>query len=138
MNRFLTTKKQISTLAEVNVIPLVDIVFTLLIIFMIIAPMIHRGIEVQVPESSVGSTLPDHDYHIISLELDGTLWFDNHSATLESLHEHLEPLSPDQTLYIQSDARAAYGDVVAVLAYLKERGFQRVGLLTTPRAADRP
>ena len=59
MSKFFVTKKTAMTLSEVNVIPLVDIVFTLLIIFMILAPMIHKGIEVQVPDSSVGETLSE-------------------------------------------------------------------------------
>ena len=134
MKAFFNTKKPIGTLSEVNVIPLVDIVFTLLIIFMIIAPMIHKGIEVQVPDSSVGSMMPDHEYHIVSITHEGNLWFDNQNVTIETLQEHLQSLSQAETLYIQSDARVPYGQVVTVLTHLKEQGFQRVGLITTPRA----
>ncbi len=123
-------------MSEVNVIPLVDIVFTLLIIFMIIAPMIHKGIEVQVPESSVGSMMPDHEYHIVSITQEGDVWFDNQTVTLETIQEQLSALSPEETLYIQSDARVPYGRVVTVLTYLKEHGFQRVGLITTPQSGD--
>jgi len=118
------------------VIPLVDIVFTLLIIFMIIAPMIHKGIEVQVPESSVGSMMPDHEYHIVSITQSGELWLDNQAVTLESLQEHLQSLPQEETLYIQSDANVPYGQVVSVLTFLKEHGFQRVGLVTTPQSED--
>lgn len=117
-------------------IPLVDIVFTLLIIFMIIAPMIHKGIEVQVPESSVGSMMPDHEYHIVSITQSGELWLDNQAVTLESLQEHLQSLPQEETLYIQSDANVPYGQVVSVLTFLKEHGFQRVGLVTTPQSED--
>lgn len=132
MNKFFATKKNIGTLSEVNVIPLVDIVFTLLIIFMIIAPMIHKGIEVQVPDSSVGNMMPDHEYHIVSISQQGNLWFDSQSVTLETLQEHLQGLAPEETLYIQSDERVPYGQVVRVLTYIKEYGIQRVGLVTTP------
>jgi biopolymer transport protein TolR len=132
MPRFFTTKQHIGTLSEVNVIPLVDIVFTLLIIFMIIAPMIHKGIEVQVPDSSVGAMMPEHDYHIVSITSEGELWFDNQIVTFETLQEYLQPLSQEETLYIQSDKQVPYGQVVDVLTYIKEHGIQRVGLVTTP------
>lgn len=111
-----------------------DLVFTLLIIFMILAPMIHKGIEVQLPESSAGSVMPDHEYHLVSITQEGTLWFDNQIFTLETFQEQLQRLSQDETLYIQSDARVPYGQVVTVLTYFKEHGFQRVGLVTTPRS----
>ncbi len=63
MSKFFVPKKTAMTLSEVNVIPLVDIVFTLLIIFMIIAPVIHKGIEVQVPESRPPATSPGYMEH---------------------------------------------------------------------------
>lgn len=131
-----SAKKHIGTLAEVNLIPMMDLVFTLLIIFMILAPMLHKGIEVQLPESSVGSTMPDHEYHIVSITQEGDLWFDNQSVTFEMLQEQLQRLSQEETLYIQSDGRVPYGQVVTVLAYLKEQGFQRVGLVTAPQSAE--
>ena len=136
LKTFFSAKKPIGTLADVNLIPLMDLVFTLLIIFMILAPMLHKGIEVQLPESSVGNMIPDHEYHIVSITQEGNLWFDNQSVTLETFQEHLQGIAQEETLYIQSDERVPYGRIVGVLAYLKERGFQRVGLVTEPQSAD--
>ena len=126
------TRKTIGTLSEVNVIPLVDIVFTLLIIFMIIAPMIHKGVEVRVPESSVGDILPEHNYHIVSITREGNLWFDNQEVSLETLQEQIKTLSSEDTVYIQADSTVMYGNVVEVITRIKDRGIQRVGLVTTP------
>ena len=132
MPRFFMTRKTIGTLSEVNVIPLVDIVFTLLIIFMIIAPMIHKGVEVHVPESSIGDMMPEHDYHIVSITREGSLWFDNQEVSLESLQEQIKTLSPEDSVYIQADSVVAYGNVIEVITRIKEHGIQRVGLVTIP------
>jgi biopolymer transport protein TolR len=137
VSRFFTEKKSINTLSEVNVIPLVDIVFTLLIIFMIIAPMIHKGVEVRVPESSVGKMMPEHDYHIVSITREGDVWFDNQEVTLETLQEQVRALTPEDTVYIQADTTIAYGNVIEVITYIKEHGIQKVGLVTTPIQQDK-
>ena len=134
MPKFFTTKKTEGTLSEVNVIPLVDIVFTLLIIFMIMAPMIHKGIEVQVPESSVGETVPERTHHIITITKEGVLWFDNQEVLPEELQGHLQEISSDDTIYVQSDKNVPYGHVVDVITAIKESGIRNVGLITNPVA----
>ena len=132
MSKFFTTKKTGVTLSEVNVIPLVDIVFTLLIIFMIMAPMIHKGIEVQVPESSVGETVPERTHHIITITKEGVLWFDNQEVVLEELQGYLQDVSSEDTIYIQSDKNVPYGYVVNIITAIKESGIRNVGLITNP------
>lgn len=120
------------TLSEVNVLPLVDIVFTLLIIFMILAPMIHKGIEVQVPDSSVGEMVPEQDNHIVSITAEGALWLDNQEMTLDEFRNALRDLSAEDVLYVQSDKSVPYGDVVAIITVIKETGIRNVGLVTNP------
>lgn len=132
MSKFFTTKKTGVTLSEVNVIPLVDIVFTLLIIFMIMAPMIHKGIEVQVPESSVGETVPERTHHIITITKEGFLWFDNQEVLLEELQGYLQDISSEDTIYVQSDRNVPYGHVITVITAIKENGLRNVGLITNP------
>jgi biopolymer transport protein TolR len=132
VSKFFTTKKTGVTLSEVNVIPLVDIVFTLLIIFMIMAPMIHKGIEVQVPESSVGETVPERTHHIITITKEGLLWFDNQEVLLEELQGYLQDVSSEDTIYVQSDRNVPYGHVITVITAIKETGLRNVGLITNP------
>lgn len=133
MSKFFTNKKTTQTLAEINMIPLVDIVFNLLIIFMILAPMIHKGVEVQVPESSAGESLSKQNQHIVSITREGRLWFDDQETSLEHLQEHLQTIAPDDTIYVQSDKSVPYGQVVEVISQIKENGLQKVGLVTVPR-----
>lgn len=136
MSKFFTNKKTTHTLAEINIIPLVDIVFNLLIIFMILAPMIHKGIDVHVPESSAGESVSKQDQHIVSLTKEGVIWFDDQETTLEQLQEHLQAIAPDEIIYIQSDKTVPYGQVVEVIAQIKESGLQKVGLLTAHRSRE--
>lgn len=136
-SRFFRSKKDWGTLSEVNVIPLVDIVFTLLIIFMILAPMIHKGIEVQVPESSVGETVSDQEQHIVSINREGQIWFDDREVSLEEIQTQLQTFSADDTIYVQADKDVPYGAVVKVISEIKENGIRNVGLVTSPRPAQK-
>ena len=137
MAKFFTTKKTGATLSEVNVIPLVDIVFTLLIIFMILAPMIHKGIQVQVPDSSVGETVPEQSQHIVSITKEGNLWFDDQETTLENFQNHLQDIASDETIYVQSDKTIPYGLVIDVITEIKNNGIRNVGLVTNPRKREK-
>ncbi len=137
MSKFFVPKKTAMTLSEVNVIPLVDIVFTLLIIFMIIAPVIHKGIEVQVPESSVGKTVTDQQQHIVSITKEGKIWFDDQEIPAEQLKNHLKELSQDETIYVQADTTIPYGTVVEVISEIKDSGIRNVGLVTNPRQKEK-
>lgn len=137
MPKFFGDKKTAMSLAEVNVIPLVDIVFTLLIIFMIMAPVIHKGIEVRVPDSSVGETVPERNHHIVSITQEGNVWFDDQEIPLENLKTHLQELSSEETIYVQADKTISYGMVVDVITEIKEGGIRNVGLVTNPRQKEK-
>jgi biopolymer transport protein TolR len=134
MAKFFTTKKVGMTLSEINVIPLVDLMCNLLIIFMIVSPMLHKGITVQVPNSSVGDAVPERNYHIVTLTQDGALWFDEQQTTLEQLREPLQHISATETIYVRSDKNVPYGQVIDVITAIKESGIQSVGLVTNPVA----
>ena len=124
------------TLSEVNVIPLVDIVFTLLIIFMIMAPMIHKGIEVQVPDSSAGEPVPEQSQHIVSITREGNIWFDDQETTLENLQSHLQNIPSEEAIYVQSDKTVPYGTVIDIISEIKESGIRSVGLVTNPKQRE--
>ncbi|PID60196.1 protein TolR [candidate division KSB3 bacterium] len=135
-SRFFRSKKSFGTLSDVNMIPLVDIVFTLLIVFMVLAPMIHKGIEVQVPESAAGETVVDQERHIVSLNQEGRIWFDDQEMSLEELRARLQSVSSEDTLYVQADKYVPYGEVIAVISEIKGHGIGNVGLVTSPRPSQ--
>lgn len=114
-------------------IPLVDIVFTLLIIFMILAPMIHKGIEVQVPESEVGETVSEENQHIVTITAEGAIWFDDQQLALEELQGYIRTIPAEEIVYVQGDTAVPYGTVMNVISEMKAAGLQNVGLITKPQ-----
>lgn len=132
------TKKEYTTLAEVNIIPLVDVVFVLLIIFMVTAPMMHRGIDVQLPQTSVGAVGPEEKL-VITLTGDQQIYLNDRQISPEDLRELLQNLSlsrPEETVYLRSDQSVPYGFVVHTIAKIKEAGIQKVGLVTRPETSE--
>ncbi len=132
MSKFSITKRTGGTLSEINLIPLVDLIFNLLIIFMIVAPMIHKGIEVKLPSSTVGESVSDHKHHIITITKESAIWFDSQETTLEQLPTHLQTVLPEEILYIRSDKAVPYGYVIDVITAIKQHGIRNVGLITNP------
>ncbi len=126
-------KRPEGTLSEINVVPLVDVVFNLLIIFMILAPVIHKGVDVQVPESAVGESSVEPKQHVVTITKEGVLWFDDQEATLDTLRQQTDTLEKTETIYVQSDKDISYGMVMDVISVLKESGIRNVGLVTKPR-----
>jgi biopolymer transport protein TolR len=132
-------RKEHHTLAEVNIIPLVDVVFVLLIIFMVTAPMMHRGIEVQLPQAGVGAMGPEEKL-IITITGDRQVYLNDRQVSLEDLRDLLQNLNlskPEETVYIRSDQSVPYGFVVSTIAKIKEAGIQKIGLVTSPVISEK-
>lgn len=129
-------KRPEGTLSEINVVPLVDVVFNLLIIFMILAPVIHKGVDVSVPESAVGESSVEPEQHVVTITKEGAIWFDDQEATLDALRQQVGSLEHVETVYVQSDKDISYGMVMDVISALKESGIRNVGLVTKPRVAS--
>lgn len=129
-------KRPEGTLSEINVVPLMDVVFNLLIIFMILAPVIHKGVVVQVPESAVGESSVEPKQHVVTITKEGVLWFDDQETSLDTLHKQIGAMEKTDTIYVQSDKEIAYGMVIEVISVLKEGGIRNVGLVTRPRAGS--
>ena len=127
-------------LAEINVTPLVDVMLVLLIIFMITAPMLHQGIEVQLPEADA-KPLPMRveDPLVLSINRDGLVYVQDEPIHPSQLVERLEPILAtrgDESLFLKGDRNLEYGKVLEVLDLLNQGGIQNVGLVTQP-ARDR-
>ncbi|HWP46827.1 MAG TPA: biopolymer transporter ExbD [Candidatus Limnocylindrales bacterium] len=132
-------RKEHHTLAEVNIIPLVDVVFVLLIIFMVTAPMMHRGIDVQLPQAGVGAMGPEEKL-IITITGDRQVYLNDRPVSLEDLRDLLQNLNlskPEETVYIRSDQSVPYGFVVSTIAKIKEAGIQKIGLVTSPVTSEK-
>lgn len=118
----------------INVAPLVDTLFFLLIIFMVTAPLIEYSTDVSAPEMNA-DTLPQDDEHakVVNLKKDGLVLFNNQNMSQEDFFQQLPELKqdPEVKLYLRADRMLSYGDVIDFLARIHRNGFANVFLVTT-------
>jgi len=123
-----------STLAEINVIPLVDVVLVLLLIFMLTAPMMYRGIDVNLPRTS-GRPTAIEERLVLTLTKDRLLYLNERALPLATLETRLRELlrsRTDKTIFIKADKELAYGYVVETMDRIRRAGVERVGMVTEP------
>ena len=120
--------------SDINVTPLVDVCLVLLIIFMVVTPMLQKGVDVALPETAAPPRMPEGQKQLtISVKQDGTVFVqdswvpdENLSAALRDIHDQ----TPDKTIVVKGDRRLKYKDVRRVMRLINEAGFTRVGLET--------
>ena len=126
-------------MAEINVIPLVDVVLVLLVIFMVTAPMLYRGMDINLPKSA-SNTIKPEARAVLSIERDQRLYLDKDSVSVVQLERKLRTLkdqSPDISLYLRADKDVPYGIVVQVMDSVKKAGIEKLGMVTEPTGAER-
>jgi biopolymer transport protein TolR len=122
--------------SNINVTPMVDVMLVLLIIFMVITPMLHPGVPVDLAKTSNPIAMSDAnkpDALILSVMRDGKIFLGSESVTSESLVRRiLDTMATraDKTVFIRADARARYGFPVAAVDDLRSAGVDQLGLLT--------
>ncbi len=119
-------------IAQINVTPFVDVMLVLLIIFMITAPMLTQGVEVNLPQTKTVKTLPeDSDQLVLTIKEDKTLLLDEYKLKRQELEKYLTKLvkRKDQLLYLRADKKVPYGFVVKVMGDIKKSGIQRIGVV---------
>jgi biopolymer transport protein TolR len=131
-----TDEPEESMLADINVTPLVDVMLVLLIIFMITAPMLHQGVEVQLPEAqSKPLPLRVENPLVLSINRDGLVYVQDEPVHPSQLVERLTPLlrsRGDDSVFLKGDRDLPYGKVLEVLDLLNQGGVHNVGLVTQP------
>ena len=123
--------------ADINVTPLVDVCLVLLIIFMVVTPLLQKGVPVNLPVTEDPEKTPDTEKQLqVSVKADGTVYLgsnivrkDEVKSALEELHER----TPDREIAVKGDRQVKYGDVLDVLKALRDVGFNDVGLIAQPR-----
>ncbi|OGR06116.1 MAG: protein TolR [Deltaproteobacteria bacterium RIFOXYD12_FULL_50_9] len=121
--------------SDINVTPLVDVMLVLLIIFMITAPMMTQGVDVELPETTAQS-LPQEEKPItISINRSGEIFFDRDKGNRKFIREQLAILAKidkQRQVLLRADRQVAYGIVVSVMADIKAAGFDKLGMITQP------
>lgn len=120
-------------LSEINLTPLMDLTFILLITFIITFPLIEQGVPINLPQGSATPLPPDTERVVISLDDAGNLYLDDRPVAFEALLAQFAVLAqtaPATAIYVRADKAVPYGDVVRVLRALHERKLTRIALVT--------
>jgi biopolymer transport protein ExbD/biopolymer transport protein TolR len=131
-------------MAAPNVIPMADIMLVLLIIFMVVTPMLQKGVSVDMASVNDPRDMQDADKDdavIVAVTRDGTLYLGNTKIAKEEITGQVKDRIAnklDKTVYVKSDARAKYGDVVAVVDEIRSAGVDSLGLLTEKQKSSNP
>ena len=121
--------------SEINVTPFVDVMMVLLIIFMVTAPMMDSGLDVDLPQAKQVDNLPtDAEHLVLTVREDGALFLDTYQVQLDELETRLSMLVKDKgrALFLQADKAVPYGIVVDVMGRIKAAGIERLGVIAMP------
>jgi biopolymer transport protein TolR len=122
-------------MADINVTPLVDVMLVLLIIFMVTAPMMMEGVEVNLPQTKTKSIKTQEDPLVLSVNKKGEIFLENHPVKLEDLGAKIETIfkyRKEKEVLLRADKEIAYGFVVKVMAEVKRAGVTKLGMVTEP------
>ena len=122
-------------LAEINVTPLVDVMLVLLIIFMIAAPMLTTGVDVELPKADAPRMDIDKEHPIIRVQRDQRVFLFDEEVSLDVLRQRLltdERIREVDEVFVQADEQVPYGVVAQVLALVRRAGIGKMGLVTDP------
>jgi biopolymer transport protein TolR len=127
--------------SEINVTPFVDVMLVLLIIFMVTAPMMEQGLDVELPEARQVDVLPtDSDHLVLTIRPDGRIYLDAYAVPLDELETRLDVLvrGKGRALYLQADKTVPYGVVVDVMGRIRAAGITELGIVALPAGSVSP
>jgi biopolymer transport protein TolR len=129
--------KKREQVAEINVVPYIDVMLVLLIIFMVTAPMLTQGVKVQLPKATSKPVETDEEPLIVSIKADGTMYLNlgnkDDVVTVEFVAEQVGKVlrrKPETPVLVWGDEKVPYGQVVSLMAALQVAGAPNVGLVT--------
>ncbi len=128
-------RRSYSTLAEINITPLVDVMLVLLIIFMITAPLMMEGVKVDLPSATTQAMKSDKEDVVLTVTKSGDLFLQGDKSTynLSNLAEKLTAVYQNKSkkdIFLRADKTVPYGIVVQVMATCKNAGIERIGMIT--------
>lgn len=131
-----TSIKPLREINEINMTPLIDLTFLLLITFIITMPLLEQGIPIQLPKGKARD-IDQTQSRVITLDVEGRLYLDSVSIGLQQLGEEMKALAasePELTVMVRADEKLAYGKVVEVMRVLSDAQVTRLALVTSPDA----
>jgi biopolymer transport protein TolR len=120
-------------LSEINVTPFVDVMLVLLIIFMVTAPLLQQGIDVNLPQAK-GKDLPPEERISLVIKRDGIVYMNDNPVSLTEMGNKLRAISKlNPNVFLKADKDVPYGFVVEVMGEIKEAGIEKLGMITEPK-----
>ena len=124
-------------MSDINVTPFVDVMLVLLIIFMVTAPLLTVGVQVDLPKTKAKAVAGSDEPLAVSIDKDGAIYVQDTAMDLEAVVPRLQAISennPEVRIFVRGDASVGYGRVMEVMGVLNAAGFSRVALITEQAA----
>ena len=129
-----------TALAEINVVPLVDVMLVLLIIFMVAAPMMTVGVPVDLPETRAKAMEGQTQPITVSLDGQGRIYIQDAEFKIDDLVPKLQAIAKngvDERILVRGDKTTDYGSILKVMGRLNDAGYKKIGLVSLPETASR-
>jgi biopolymer transport protein TolR len=129
------TNSRKTFMSDINVVPLVDVMLVLLIIFMVTAPMMMVGVEVSLPQTKAQSIKTQEDPLILTVTKKGEIFLEEHAMKVEELGTKIETIFKyrrNKEVILRADKDIPYGFVINVMAEVKRAGVTKLGMVTEP------
>ncbi len=123
------------TMSQINVTPLVDVMLVLLVIFMVTAPMMQQGVQVNLPKAETKALPAQEESVIVSVEKSGRVFINSTEIPAGDLRAKLSDMFSSRSkkeVFLKADKDVPYGDVVRTMAEIKGAGIERLGMVTEP------
>ena len=128
-----------TTISQINVTPLVDVMLVLLVIFMVTAPIIQQGVQVNLPQAKAGAIPGKEEQLVVAITRNGRIYLNDNPMTLPELGKKLRAISKirqDKEVYLRADQDVRYGIVMRTIAEIKQAGIEKLGMVTRPPSQE--
>ncbi len=122
-------------ISQINVTPLVDVMLVLLVIFMVTAPIIQQGVQVNLPQAQPGAIASDEEPLVVSIAQNGRVYLNDNVITFGELGKKLRAIrqiGKDKEVYLRADQNVRYGVVMRTIEEIKQAGIVKLGMITRP------
>jgi biopolymer transport protein TolR len=130
-----SSQRDSTTIAQINVTPLVDVMLVLLVIFMVTAPIIQQGVQVNLPQTKSGAIPGTEEFLVVTVAKNGKIYLNDNVMNPGELGQKLaaiKKLQADKQVYLRADQDVRYGIVMKTIAEIKQAGIERLGMVTRP------